>query len=85
MWNINGTKKGWKVTWQRHKTKSEDVASISDPTIGFCAVLQDRFTFENRMLLLQHMKTNLELGYYQGECCLYSNAEVSITENLKQA
>lgn len=30
--------------WQWRKTKSEDVASISDPTIDFYTVLQDRFT-----------------------------------------
>lgn len=30
------------------------------------------------------MGTNLELGYHHGECCLYSNAEVSFTENPKQ-
>lgn len=30
------------------------------------------------------MGTNLELGYHHGECYLYSNAEVSITEVPKQ-
>lgn len=42
------------------------------------------YWFENRILSCQNMGTNLELGYHHGECCLYSNAHVSIKENPKQ-